>query len=408
VKIQKAFKYRCFPTEAQKQQLARTFGCARFVYNRMLEARTKAWLQEKKSLNYQATATMLTQLKKQTEAVFLNEVSSVVLQQALRNLDTAFRNFFANRTDYPTFKSRKTAQSVRFANNAFTLKDDQLTLARQSQPLAISWSRPLPKDAKIQSLTISRDAAERYFVSILVETNVNPLKKVKATVGIDVGLKDLATLSNGEKLPNPKFLHRQERRLKIRQRRLSRKVKGSKKRSQARLVIAKMHAKVADTRRDYLHKFTTKTIRENQAIFVEGLCVANLLKNHGLAKAISNAAWGEMFRQLEYKAEWYGRTYLALDRFFPSSKLCSVCGHLLIKLPLSMREWDCSSCSTHHDRDFNAAINIRLAGSYLLATQSDAGKVTPLRYEKQEFLSEGISLEDVNFILGTGRVMQGT
>jgi putative transposase len=382
VKLQKAFKYRGFPTEAQKQQLARTFGCARFVYNRMLDARTKAWQQDRKSLNYHATASLLTQLKKQTETLFLNEVSSVVLQQSLRNLDTAFRNFFANRAKYPAFKSRKTAQSVRYAKNAFTLKGDKLTLARQNESLKISWSRLLPKDAQIQSLTISKDAAERYFVSILVETNVKPLKKVKATVGIDVGLKDLATFSNGEKLPNPKFLQRQERRLKIRQRRLSRKVKGSHKRSKARLEMARMHAKVTDTRRDYLHQFTTKTIRENQAVFVEGLSVANLLKNHCLAKAILNAAWGEMFRQLEYKAGWCGRQYVELDRFFPSSKLCSECGHLLIKLPLSVREWDCPSCSAHHDRDFNAAINIRNAGEYLLSTESDARKVTPLRYEK--------------------------
>jgi putative transposase len=254
VKIHNTFKYRCFPTEAQKQQLARTFGCARFVYNRMLQARTNAWQQDRKSLNYQATATLLTQLKKQTETLFLNEVSSVVLQQSLRNLDTAFRNFFANRTQYPTFKSRKTAQSVRYANNAFTLKGDRLTLARQSEPLEISWSRPLPNGAKIHSLTISRDSAQRFFVSILVETNVKAFKKVKPTVGIDVGLKDLATLSDGEKLPNPMFLQRKERRLKIRQRRLSRKVKGSQKRNQVRLVIAKMHAKVADARGDYLHK----------------------------------------------------------------------------------------------------------------------------------------------------------
>ena len=381
--ISKAFKFRFFPTEEQKQQLAQTFGSARFVYNRMLEERTKAWQQEHKSLNYHATATLLTQLKKQTETVFLNEVSSVVLQQSLRNLDSAFRNFFANRTDYPTFKSRKTAQSVRYANNAFTFKDHQLTLAKQHQPVEISWSRPLPKDAQIQSLTVSRDSAERYFVSLLVETNAKPLKKVKATVGIDVGLKELATLSDGEKLPNPKFLQRKERRLKIRQRRLSRKVKGSKNRDKARQEIARIHAKVGDTRRDYLHKFTTKTIRENQAVFVEGLCVANLLKNHCLAKAISNAAWGEMFRQLEYKAQWYGRSYLALDRFFPSSKLCSSCGHLLVKLPLSVREWDCPACSSHHDRDTNAAINIKIAGQYLLYTESDARKSTPLRYEKQ-------------------------
>jgi putative transposase len=382
VKVQKAFRYRFFPTEAQKQQLAQTFGCVRFVYNRMLDVRTQAWQQNKKSLNYHATATMLTQLKKQPETAFLNEVSSVVLQQSLRNLDTAFRNFFEKRADYPTFKRSKGVQSARYANNAFTLKGDKLTLAKQSEPLEISWSRPLPKDAEIQSVTVTKDTADRYFVSIHVETNVKPLKKIKATVGIDVGLSTLATLSNGERLPNPKFLQAKERRLRIRQRRLSRKMKGSNNRSKARLEVAKIHAKVADTRKDYLHKFTTKTIRENQAIFVEGLSVVNMLKNHCLAKAIANAAWGEMFRQLEYKAEWYGRTYLELDRFFPSSKLCHVCGHLLPALALSVREWDCPNCGAHHNRDDNASININLAGLYLLATRSDAAKVTPLRYEK--------------------------
>ena len=382
MKVQKAYKYRFFPTEAQKQQLARTFGCIRFVYNRMLEARTKEWQQNKKSLNYHATAEMLTQLKKQPETVFLSEVSSVVLQQSLRNLDTAFRNFFAGRALYPTFKRAKGVQRARYANNAFTLNVEKLTLSKQSEPLEISWSRPLPKDAAIQSITVTKDTAHRYFVSIHVETNVKPLKKIKATVGIDVGLSTLATLSNGERLPNPKFLQHRERRLKIRQRRLQRKVKGSNNRHKARLDLAKIHAKVADTRKDYLHKFTTKTIRENQAIFVEGLSVVNMLRNHCLAKAIGNAAWGEMFRQLEYKAIWYGRTYLELDRFFPSSKLCSVCGHLLVKLPLSAREWDCPNCSTHHERDSNASINIKIAGEYLLATESDARKVTPLRYEK--------------------------
>ncbi|HXG66094.1 MAG TPA: RNA-guided endonuclease TnpB family protein [Blastocatellia bacterium] len=381
MKVQKAFRYRFFPTEAQKQQLARTFGCVRFVYNRMLDARTVAWQQSKKSLNYHATAKMLTELKRQPETAFLNEVSSVVLQQALRNLDTAFRNFFEKRADYPTFKRAKGVQSARYANNAFTLKGDRLTLAKQDEPLAIIWSRPLPKDAEIQSVTVTKDTADRYFVSIHVTTNVKPLRKVTATVGIDVGLKDLAALSNGERLPNPKFLQKKERRLQIRQRRLSRKVKGSNNRSKARLGVAKIHAKVADTRKDYLHKFTTKTIRENQAVFVEGLAVVNLLKNHCLAKAIANAAWGEMFRQLEYKAGWYGRTYLELDRFFPSSKLCSACGHLLIKLPLSVREWDCPNCATHHDRDSNAAKNIEIAGCYLLCTESDARKLTPTRHE---------------------------
>ena len=380
---QKAYKYRFYPTDEQAAQLARTFGCARMVYNHFLQVRTAAWQQEQKSLNYHATAAMLTELKKQPEKAFLAEVSSVVLQQSLRNLDVAFTNFFAKRAKYPQFKKRKHAQSVRYATSAFSLRDGQLTLAKHAVPLNIVWSRPLPEDAKPVNVTVSRDTANRYFVSILVETEIKPLKRAKRTVGIDVGLTDLATTSDGEKLPNPRWLQKKQRQLKRTQRKLSRKVKGSANRSKARLRVAQIHAQIADARKDYIHKFTTKLIRENQAVFVEGLNVAGMLKNHSLAQSISNAAWSELFSQLKYKAEWYGREYVELDRFFPSSKLCSACGHLLVKLPLSVREWDCPNCQASHDRDTNAALNLKLAGEYLLATGSDARKVTPTKDERR-------------------------
>jgi putative transposase len=327
--VQKAFKYRFFPTASQSAQLARTFGCARYVWNWGLERRTTAWQQDKKSLNYHATAQMLTELKKEEERNFLGEVSSVVLQQTLRNLDTAFTNFFEKRAEYPKFKTRKSRQSARYATSAFTRREGRITLAKQDEPLNISWSRPLPQDAKLLSVTISRDSAARYFISILVETEVKPLKKVKAQVGIDVGIKTLATTSEGEKLENPQPLVRRERRLKKLQRRLSRKIKGSNNRLKAKLKVAKLHAKASDTRRDAIQKFTTKIIRENQAIFVEGLSVAGMMQNNCLAKQIGDAAFAEIFRELEYKAGWSGRTYLEIDRFFPSSKLCSGCVNLL-------------------------------------------------------------------------------
>jgi putative transposase len=384
---QKAFKYRFFPTDQQAAQLAQTFGCARYVYNLALEFRTTAWQQEKKSVGYHLTASKLTEWKKEPDRAFLSEVSSVVLQQSLRNLDTAFANFFEKRAKYPRFKSRRHRQSARYATNAFTVKDSKIILAKQSEPLDIVWSRPLPDDAKILNLTISRDTSGRYFVSVLVETDIKPLKKAKAEVGIDVGIKTLATTSDGEKLENPRPLVKYEQRLQILQRRLSRKVKGSNNQKKARFRVAGLHAKITDTRRDGLQKFTTKVIRENQAIFVEGLNVAGMVQNHNLAKHIADASFGEIFRELAYKAEWYGRTYLPLDRFFPSSKLCSSCGHLLDELPLSLREWDCPSCGVHHDRDINAAINIKKAGQYLLkwlkATGSGARKVTPTRNERR-------------------------
>jgi putative transposase len=385
--VQKAFKYRFFPTDEQSEQFARTFGCARYVYNQGLELRTKAWQQEKKSVGYHETAAMLTEWKKQPERAFLSEVSSVVLQQSLRNLDKAFTNFFEKRAKYPKFKSRHHRQSARYATNAFTFKDGQITLARQSAPLDISWSRLLPDDAKILNLTVSRDTAGRYFVSILVETDIKPLKKSKAEIGIDVGIKTLATTSDGEKIENPRPLVKREQRLRRLQRSVSRKAKGSNNRQKARFKVARLHARISDTRRDALQKFTTKIIRENQAIFVEGLNVAGMVKNHNLAKHIADASFGEIFRELAYKAEWRGRTYLPLDRFFPSSKLCSSCGHLLDELPLSVREWDCPGCGVHHDRDINAAINIKKAGQYLLkwlkTTGSDARKVTPTRNQRR-------------------------
>ncbi len=385
--VQKAFKYRFFTTVDQAAQLAKTFGCARYVYNRALDFRTSAWRQEKKSVDYHITSAKLTEWKKEPEKAFLSEVSSVVLQQSLRNLDTAFSNFFEKRSQYPTFKSKHGRQSARYATNAFTYRDGRITLAKQSEPLEIVWSRPLPDDAKLVNLTISRDTSGRYFVSILVETDVKPLKKAEAEVGIDVGIKTLATTSDGEKLENPRPLLRREKRLKRIQRRLSRKVKGNNNRKKARLKVAKLHAKISDTRRDTLQKFTTKIIRENQAIFVEGLNVAGMVKNHNLAKHIVDAAFGEIFRELEYKAGWYGRSYLPLDRFFPSSKLCSSCGDQLEELPLSVREWECPRCGAHHDRDKNAAINILRAGRYLLkmkkTTGWDARKVTPTRDERR-------------------------
>jgi putative transposase len=358
--------HRFFPTHQQAAQLAQTFGCARYVYNLALEFRNTAWLQQKKSVGYNETASKLTQWKKESHRAFLSEVSSVVLQQSLRNLDTAFTNFFEKRARYPRFKSRRHRQSARYAANAFTVKDGKITLAKQSEPLDIVWSRPLPDDAKILSLTVSRDTSGRYFVSILVETDIKPLEKAKAEVGIDVGVKTLATTSDGEKLENPRPLVKYEQRLRIFQRRLSRKVKDGNNRKKAGFRVARLHAKIADIRRDSLQKFTTKIISENQAIFVEDLNVAGMVQNHNLAKHIADASFGEIFRELEYKAEWYGRTYLSVDRFFPSSRLCSSCGHLMDELPLSMREWECPSCGIHHDRDINAAINIKNAGQSLL------------------------------------------
>ena len=381
---ERAYKYRFYPTDEQAKNLAQTFGCVRFVYNHGLELRTKAWQQDHVSMSYEDTCAELTKFKKQPEVAFLNDVSAAVLQQSLRNLNRAYENFFDKRAQYPEFKKKFGKQSARYGTNAFTFKEGKIKLAKQSEPLNIVWSRSLPDDAYLISCTVSKDKAERYFISILVKTDIQPLPEVEGQVGIDVGLTTLATLSNGQKLENPRHLKRKSRRLKIRQRRLSRKVKGSNNRNKARIEVAKVHAKISDARADHLHKFSRTTVNENQVIVVEGLAIANMMKNHCLAGAIGDAAWGEMFRQLKYKSDWGGRSYVELERFFPGSKLCSACGHLLSHLNLKTREWDCPECNAHHDRDDNAAKNHLAAGLYLLSnTRSDAGKSTPTRYERR-------------------------
>jgi putative transposase len=364
--IQRAYQYRFYPTCTQRKQLAQSFGCARYVYNWGLQLRKEAWEEEKKSINYNATSKLLTELKRDPSTAFLKQVSSVILQQSLRNLDRAFQNFFDKRSQYPRFKKKCDRQSIRFNRCGFTYKQGKLWLAKHDMPLNISWSRPIPEDAKLLSITIKLDRSNRYFISIHVETDIKPLEPREEAIGLDVNIQNLAELSNGKILLNPRHLKVKEDRLKKRQRDLSRKEKGSRNREKARNRLAKMYAKVTDTRQDYLHKFTTTTIRENQTVVVEGLCIIGMLKNHSLAKHIADAAWGEMFRQFEYKAYWYGRNYIEVDRFFPSSKMCYKCGHLLETLPLSVRKWDCPECKTHHGRDSNAAKNILSAGLLLI------------------------------------------
>ena len=326
--VQQAFKDRFFPTDAQAAQLAKTFGCARSVSNRALEFRATAWRQEKNSIGSPLTSANLTDWKKEPENAFLSEGSSVTLQPSLRHLEVAFPNFFEQRSQDPAFKSKHGRPSAHSAPNAFTERDGRITLAKPSEPLDIGGSRPLPDDATLVHLTVRRDPSGRDLVRLLVEPDVQPLRKAKAEVGRDVGIKTLATTSDGERLENPRPLIRREKRWKRLQRRLSRKGKGGNHRKKARLQVARLHARISDTRRDTLQKFTTKIIRENQAIVVEGLRVAGRGKNPNLAKPIADAAFGEIFRELASKAGGWGRTSVDLDRFVPSSKWRSSCGPL--------------------------------------------------------------------------------
>ncbi|MFI8764865.1 RNA-guided endonuclease InsQ/TnpB family protein [Streptomyces sp. NPDC053792] len=362
--VKRAFKYRFKPTDAQAAELSRTFGCVRKVYNMALAARTEAWARQER-VNYNQTSAMLTDWKKTEELAYLNEVSSVPLQQALRHLQLAFANFFGKRARYPRFKSRKTSRrSAEYTTSAFRYQDGRLTLAKMAEPLDIVWSRSLPEGVSPSTVTVSQDAAGRWFVSMLCEdASVRSLPVTDTAVGIDVGLDHLLTLSTGEKISNPRHERRDRTALARAQRNLARKAPGEgANRVKARRRVARIHARIADRRRDGLHKLTTRLVRENQTLVIEDLTVRNMVKKRSLARAISDAAWSEFRSMLEYKAAWYGREVIAVDRFFPSSKLCSHCGRLAERMPLNVRAWTCEGCGTTHDRDVNAAKNLKAAG----------------------------------------------
>jgi putative transposase len=360
--VTRAFKYRFYPTEEQAAELARTFGCVRLVYNKALEARTSAWRHEQRRVTYNETSAMLTAWKAGGELAFLREVSSVPLQQSLRHLQSAFGNFFTRRAQHPRFKSRKKSRaSAEYTRSAFRWRDGQLTLAKMTESLAIAWSRPLPDETEPSTVTVSRDSAGRWFVSILVETNVDHHPPTTTAVGIDVGVTALATLSTGEKINNPRHEQKDREQLVRAQRALSRKQNGSANREKARRTVARVQARIADRRRDFLHKLSTRLVRENQTIVIEDLNVSGMVRNRRLARAISDASWSQLRAMLEYKAKWYGREVIAVDRWLPSSKTCSACGARIDSLPLNVREWTCR-CGVTHDRDVNAARNILAAG----------------------------------------------
>jgi putative transposase len=308
VVVKRAFRYRFSPSVAQEVELSRTFGCVRVVYNRALEARTAAWFGEHRRVNYVQTSALLTEWKRSEGLGFLNEVSSVPLQQSLRHLQSAFAAFWEKRSRYPRFKSRKRGRaSAEYTRSAFRWRD------------------------------------------------------------VDAGITSLLTLSTGEKVANPGHERRDRERLARAQRALARKEKGSANRARARLRVARVHARIADRRRDLLHKLSTRLVRENQLVVIEDLAVRNMVKNRSLARAISDASWSDLRSMLEYKCGWHGRDLVVVDRWLPSSKTCSACGFLLDALPLRMRGWTCPGCGASHDRDVNAARNIPAAGQAVTA-----------------------------------------
>ena len=409
---ERAYKYRFYPTQAQENLLRRTMGCVRLVYNKALDARTKRWYKNQERVSYSKTSSMLTAWKKTEDLSFLNEVSCVPLQQCLRHLQGAFANFWGKRTKYPRFKAKRNGGSAEFTRSAFKYQSayadsptegrrsleaaafpkgsrdapasapafGRLTLAKCKEPLNIVWSRFLPFGCSPSTVTVKLEPSGRWFVSLLVnDPTVKPFPKSGKQVGIDAGISRLITTSDEAKISNPKHFNRLYQKLRRAQKELSRKTKGSNNRYKARLKVARIHARIKDGRTDFLHKLTTDLVRTYDLIAIEDLAVRNMTRNRKLARSISDAAWGEMFRQLEYKCEWYGKDLVEIDRFFPSSKRCNHCGYVmdarwsvppfrrnvdaLQGMPLSVRSWDCPSCGTKGiDRDVNASKNILAAG----------------------------------------------
>ena len=360
--VERAYKFRFYPTSEQESLLRRTLGCVRLVYNLALATRTEAWYERQERIGYPETSSLLTSWKKEYELDFLNEVSCVPLQQGLRHLQKAFGNFWSKRAKYPRFKKKRNGGSAEFTRSAFTWRDGRLYLAKCTEPLNIVWSRFLPGDAEPSTVTVRLEPSGRWFVSLLVDDQtVKPMPCSQSKVGLDVGITSLVTTSTGEKINNPKHFNHKYKKLKQAQLVLSRRVKGSNNYQKAVLEVAKIHAQIKDARTDFLHKLTTRLVRENQVIAVEDLAMRNMVKNRKLARSISDTGWGELVRQLTYKAEWYGRELIKIDRWFPSSKRCGSCGHIVSKLPLNVREWTCQ-CGATHDRDINAAHNILAAG----------------------------------------------
>ena len=370
------YRYRICPEPGQVIQLARTFGCARVVYNDSLRLRETTHGAGGKVSDTEVQRRVVTLAKATPERAWLGDVASVALVQACQDARRAYRNWFdslsgkrkGRKVGHPKFRSRKDhRQSARFTRNGFALHGERLYIAKVGD-LRVRWSRLLPSEPS--SVTVIREADGRYYASFVVEVQATPLPPAGRDVGLDLGLSSLAATSDGELIANPRYLRRRERRLAKAQRALARKQKGSANRQKARIRVAVQHRKIRETRADYLHKTALRLVRDNQAVYVEDLAVSGLARTR-LAKSVHDAGWATLVRLLEEKAERYGRTVVKVGRWFPSSQICSMCGVKDGPKPLDVRQWTCGNCGSTHDRDVNAARNIRLEGRKVAAGQAE-------------------------------------
>ncbi len=360
----KAYRYRLRPTAVQRQFFDRSIGCCRLVYNWALERRIKAYQESKVSMSAIDLCKLLPGLKSDPNYSFLKEVSSAALQQSIRNMDQAFTKFFREHAGFPKFKSKKSSRNS-YKEVQGCAVDFELNRIKLPK---IGWVRFYANqtfNGKIGTVTVSKTPTGKYLVSILVDNGADlpakPIIDPDKTVGIDVGIKDFAVLSNGDVYRNPKHLENSTARLKVLQRRLARKQKGSARRNKARLAVASLHERIHNQRQDFLHKVSSRIIRENQTIVIEDLNIEGMMKNRRLANSIASVSWGEFFRMLQYKSDWYGRNLIRIGRFDPSSRMCE-CGYIHRDLRLSNREWVCPECGAVNDRDLLAARNIKKFG----------------------------------------------
>jgi putative transposase len=355
MKVKKSFKYRIYPTKEQEVLLAKHFGAKRFVWNYFLDQRKKAYLENNKTLNYYDNAGSLTKLKKEDDYTWIKEVNSQSVQASLRDLEVAYTRFFSKQGKFPRFKSKRDRQSFRIPQST-VYKDGRLEIPKFKQPIKVREDRPI--SGEILFSTISKSPSGKYYVSITCDTEHTPYKKNSNNIGIDLGIKDLAICSDGKTYPNIKNTKKYSKQLSYEQRQLSKKQKGSNSKNRQRINVAKVHERIRNSRINHIHNITTQIIRENQTICVEDLSVLNMMKNHKLAKSISDCSWSEFLRQLKYKSEWNERNLITIDKFFPSSKTCNKCKFVNQDLTLADREWACPSCGSKLDRDKNASENI--------------------------------------------------